>query len=93
MLPKTLALIDSDVKYTESLSQYLYERGVAVDVFDDGNSFLAHSNPYDYEFYLVELMLPVENSPHQVSVTAARQPIRGAARRGEFSIRSDPGRY
>jgi two-component system OmpR family response regulator len=58
MLPATLALIDDDVEYTEFLSQYLRERGVAVDVFDDSNRFLAHSSPYDYEFYVVDLMLP-----------------------------------
>jgi DNA-binding response OmpR family regulator len=58
MLPSTLALIDDDVEYTEFLSQYLRERGVAVDVFGDSNRFLAHTAPYDYDFYVVDLMLP-----------------------------------
>lgn len=58
MLPSTLALIDDDVEFTEFLSQYLRERGVAVDVFGDSNRFLAHTTPYDYDFYVVDLMLP-----------------------------------
>ncbi len=58
MLPRTLALVDDDVEYTEFLSQYLRERGVAVDVFGDSNRFLAHTAPYEYEFYVVDLMLP-----------------------------------
>jgi len=58
MLPRTLALIDDDVEYTEFLSQHLRERGIAVDVFSDSNRFLAHTAPYDYDFYVVDLMLP-----------------------------------
>jgi DNA-binding response OmpR family regulator len=58
MLPRTLALVDDDAEYTEFLSQYLRERGVAVDVFSDSNRFLAHTAPYAYEFYVVDLMLP-----------------------------------
>jgi two-component system, OmpR family, response regulator len=58
MLPKTLALIDDDAEYTEFLSQFLRERGVAVDVFNDSNLFLAHAAPYAYDFYVVDLMLP-----------------------------------
>jgi DNA-binding response OmpR family regulator len=58
MLPRTLALIDDDAEYTEFLSQYLRERGVAVDVFNDSARFLAHTSPYTYDFYLVDLMLP-----------------------------------
>lgn len=58
MLPRTLALIDDDVEYTEFLAQYLRERGVHVDVFGDSNRLLADPDAYGYEFYLVDLMLP-----------------------------------
>ena len=58
MLPQRLALIDDDREYTEFLARYLRERGIAVDVFDDSNRFLAHTDPYGYEFYVVDLMLP-----------------------------------
>ena len=58
MLPQSLALIDDDREYSEFLAQYLRDRGVRVDVFDDSNRFLAHTDPYGYEFYVVDLMLP-----------------------------------
>ncbi len=58
MLPKTIALVDDDIEYTEFLAQYLRERGVAVDVFGDSNRLLADPQAYGYEFYVVDLMLP-----------------------------------
>jgi DNA-binding response OmpR family regulator len=58
LLPQSLALIDDDREYGEFLAQYLRDRGVRVDVFDDSNRFLAHTDPYGYDFYLVDLMLP-----------------------------------
>lgn len=58
MLPRTLALIDDDTEYTEFLSQYLEGLGVKVDVFADSNQWLVHASPYDYDFYVVDLMLP-----------------------------------
>lgn len=58
MLPQRLALIDDDREYGEFLAQYLRDRGVHVDLFDDSNRFLAHTDPYGYEFYVVDLMLP-----------------------------------
>ena len=58
MLPKTLALVDDDDEYTEFLAQYLRERRVAVTVFGDSNHLLADPGAYDYDFYVVDLMLP-----------------------------------
>lgn len=58
MLPSRIALIDDDKEYTEFLAQYLRARGMQVDVFDDSNDLLAHSDPYLYDFYIVDLMLP-----------------------------------
>ena len=58
MFPKTLALIDDDKEYTEFLAQYLQGLGVRVDVFADSNDLLVHADPYGYDFYLVDLMLP-----------------------------------
>ncbi|RZL10956.1 MAG: response regulator transcription factor [Rubrivivax sp.] len=58
MLPRTLALVDDDAEYTEFLSQYLQERGVAVEVFGDSTDLLAHPDAYQYDFYLVDLSLP-----------------------------------
>lgn len=58
MLPRTLALIDDDTEYSEFLSQYLEGLGIKVDVFSDSNQWLVHTSPYDYDFYVVDLMLP-----------------------------------
>ncbi|MBI5924695.1 MAG: response regulator transcription factor [Aquabacterium sp.] len=58
MLPKSLALIDDDKEYAEFLAQYLQEQGVRVVVFSDSNDLLVHADPYGYQFYLVDLMLP-----------------------------------
>jgi len=72
MLPKTLALIDDDKEYTEFLSQYLREKEVRVDVFADSNDLLAHADPYGYEFYVVDLMLPGIDGVNLIKVLRRR---------------------
>lgn len=58
MPPKTLALVDDDAEFSEFLSHYLEERGTAVRAFGDSNELLAYQAPYDFGFYVVDLMLP-----------------------------------
>lgn len=58
MLPKTLAIIDDDVDFTDALSTYLRDLEVNVSVFGDSSDLLASESPFGYEFYLVDLMLP-----------------------------------
>lgn len=58
MLPKSLALIDDDVDFTDAFSSYLREQGVDVRVFGDSSDLLASESPFGYEFYVVDLMLP-----------------------------------
>jgi len=58
MLPANLALVDDDAEYSEYLAQHLREHGVDVRVYPDGNALLADRAPYDYDFYLLDLMLP-----------------------------------
>jgi len=58
MLPKTLALIDDDRLFSDSLSRYLGEQGIAVSTFADGADLLASVDPYSYDFYVADLMLP-----------------------------------
>ncbi len=53
-----LALVDDDAEYTEFLSQYLRDRGLSVDVFADSHDLMALADPYGYDFYVVDLMLP-----------------------------------
>jgi two-component system OmpR family response regulator len=58
MAPLHLALVDDDAEYTEFLAQYLRDRGLAVDVFADSHDLMALEDPYGYDFYVVDLMLP-----------------------------------
>lgn len=72
MLPKTLALIEDDRTFSEVLSQFLGEQGVQVSNFSDSNELLAHSAPYDYDFYIVDLMLPGIDGVHLIKVLRRR---------------------
>jgi DNA-binding response OmpR family regulator len=58
MLPKTLALVDDDPEYSGGLSRYLRDLGVAVETFADSADLLACNDPYDFEFYVSDPMLP-----------------------------------
>ena len=57
-LPRTLALVDDDIAYSESLSQYLSAQGIEVRHFADSNDLLASSAPFEHGFYIVDLILP-----------------------------------
>ena len=58
MLPKTLALVDDDREYSDGLSRYLLELGVSVKPFADSTDLLAHTDPYAFDFYVIDLTLP-----------------------------------
>jgi DNA-binding response OmpR family regulator len=75
MLPKTLALIDDDLEYTEFLSQHLREQGVRVTVFADSNDLLADEGAYGFEFYVVDLMLPGINGLDLINVIRRRSDV------------------
>jgi two-component system OmpR family response regulator len=55
---RTLALIDDDPLFTPFLADALRDRGLAVTVFSDGDEFLTDSAAFEFDFYLVDLMLP-----------------------------------
>jgi DNA-binding response OmpR family regulator len=55
---RTLALIDDDPLFTPFLADALRERGLAVTVFSDGDEFLTDAAAFEFDFYLVDLMLP-----------------------------------
>jgi DNA-binding response OmpR family regulator len=57
-LPATLAVVDDDRDYSEYLAQSLRQRGVAVTVFPDGDEFLTTPGAFEFDFYVVDLMLP-----------------------------------
>lgn len=58
MLPKTLTLIDDDRAYANGLSRFLRGLGIVVTTFADGREFLVHPDPYGFDFYIADLMLP-----------------------------------
>jgi two-component system OmpR family response regulator len=58
MFPSTLAVIDDDREYAEYLAQYLGQQGVAVCVFNDSDEFLVSPGAFEFDFYVIDLMLP-----------------------------------
>lgn len=58
MLPATLALVDDDATFSEYLTAYLVSRGVAVQWFADSDDLLCSPQPFNFDFYVVDLMLP-----------------------------------
>lgn len=58
MLPKTLALVDDDADFRLGLAGYLSQLGVAVQAFGDSNDLLTHTEPFAFDFYVTDLILP-----------------------------------
>ncbi|NRF67734.1 response regulator transcription factor [Aquincola sp. S2] len=57
-LPATLAIIDDDADHAAYLAQFLEQRGVAVTVFHDSDEFLTSPAAFEFDFYVIDLMLP-----------------------------------
>lgn len=58
MLPAQVALVEDDSEFSEYLSQYLHERGVEVRAFPDSSDLITSAAAFDFDFYVVDLMLP-----------------------------------
>ena len=58
MLPDTLALIDDDADFSEYLSGFMRDQGVSVRWFADSDDLLCSENPFGFDFYVIDLMLP-----------------------------------
>jgi DNA-binding response OmpR family regulator len=58
MLPSTLAVIDDDREFAEYLARFLAQRSVEVKVFADGDEFITSPGAFEFDFYVVDLMLP-----------------------------------
>jgi two-component system, OmpR family, response regulator len=72
MLPKTLAIIDDDVDFTDSFSAYMREQGVDVKVFGDSGDLLASESPFGFDFYVVDLMLPTVEGDQLIRILRKR---------------------
>lgn len=57
-MPPTLALIEDDRDYADDLARHLERHGVAVRLFADGDEFLTSPGAFEFDFYLIDLMLP-----------------------------------
>lgn len=57
-LPRKLAVIDDDRDHAAYLAQHLSQLGVEVAVFHDSDEFLTSPQAFDFDFYVVDLMLP-----------------------------------
>jgi two-component system, OmpR family, response regulator len=58
MFPATLALIDDDAEFSEYLAQFLCAKGIATTWFADSDDLLCGADPFNFDFYIVDLMLP-----------------------------------
>lgn len=72
MLPRTLALIDDDQPFSDGLSGYLRDLGIAVDCFTDSTDLLACVDPYVFDFYISDLMLPSVDGVDLIKVLRRR---------------------
>ncbi len=72
MQPSTLALIDDDPQYAEGLSLFLRDLGIAVTTFLDSADLLACRDPYGFEFYVTDLMLPSVDGVDLITVLRRR---------------------
>ena len=72
MLPATLALVDDDPEYSEFLAQHLRNQGVQVQVYSDSSDLLADNEPYRFDFYVLDLMLPGVNGTELLRILRKR---------------------
>ena len=58
MLPARLCILDDDADYSQSLSRYLASEGIAATAYLDGDEFLTGQAAFEFDFYLIDLILP-----------------------------------
>jgi two-component system OmpR family response regulator len=75
MLPSTLALVDDDRTFTDCLSRYLGDLGIAVTTFADSSDLLACSDPYAFDFYVTDLMLPSVDGIDLIKILRRRSSV------------------
>jgi two-component system OmpR family response regulator len=71
-MPRTLALVDDDIEFREGLSGYLRQQGFAVTAFADSNDLLAHDDPFGFEFFVTDLLLPGVSGTDMIKVLRKR---------------------
>ena len=51
-------MVDDDIDFSEYLAQFLRRRGVAAQWFGDSDDLLCSEQPFGFDFYVVDLVLP-----------------------------------
>jgi len=74
-LPRTLALVDDDLEYSQFLSEHLTALGIRVSHFADSNDLLASQAPFDYGFYIVDLILPGVDGTDLIGILRKRTEV------------------
>jgi len=74
MYPSTLAVIDDDREFAEYLAAHLEKEGITVRVFHDSDEFLLTPGAFDFEFYVLDLMLPGVDGLDLVRLVRRRGP-------------------
>ncbi len=72
MLPKTLALVDDDADFRHGLARYLGQLGIGVEAFADSNDLLAHADPFAFEFFVTDVVLPGVDGTELIKVLRRR---------------------
>jgi two-component system CheB/CheR fusion protein len=67
-----LAVIDDDASFREAMTELLASLGLAADVFDSAEGFLATADPAAYACLLVDLHMPGMNGLELLAALAAR---------------------
>ena len=73
-LPASLAIVDDDRDYADYLAQFLRARGVAVTLFGDSDEFLTAPGAFEFDFYVLDLMLPGVDGVHLVRLVRRKGP-------------------
>jgi len=74
-LPSTLALVDDDLEYSQFLFEHLTALGIRVAHFADSNDLLASQTPFDYGFYIVDLILPGVDGTDLIGILRKRTKV------------------
>jgi DNA-binding response OmpR family regulator len=74
-LPRTLALVDDDLEYSQYLKEHLTGVGIRVEHFADSNDLLASQAPFEFGFYIVDLMLPGVDGTDLIGILRKRTQV------------------
>lgn len=72
--PSSACIVDDDSEFVDFLTEYLRSRGCQAMGFDSAEALLASSTIPNFEFFIVDLMLPGMDGVDLISLIRARNP-------------------